>query len=170
MASPTLSSSDLLASSEDVADKAWKKVLASLDKARNRIEAIRRLPQQWRAVYTTIHLEAEVQNGGHHQYFWNGEGALNEEVSSDLRFIGALPFADLFAEALKIYEEHDYADDKLNCGNTWQGFTAAYREGRMENLDNAFYKQPRSLAWFLGEFIRKNPDLFTARSNRPSDQ
>jgi len=170
MPSPILNSSDLLAeSSEDIAYAAWKKVLSSLKGAEDYAGAVCQLPLHWRAVYTTIHLEAEVQNGGHHQYFWNGEGELNDELSHDLRFIQALPFADLFAEALKVYKENDYASDKLECENSWEGFTAAYSEGRMGNLDNAFYEQPKSLAWFLGEFIRKNANLFTTDPTPSSD-
>lgn len=162
MRSPILSPSDLLAeSSEDIAYAAWKTVLSSLAGARNYTAAVRHLPLHWRAVYTTIHLEAEVQNGGHHQYFWNGEGELNDELSHDLRYIHALPFADLFAAALQVYKETDHVSDKLECENSWEGFTAAYGEDRMAYLDNAFYKQPKSLASFLGEFIRRNANLFT---------
>jgi hypothetical protein len=60
-------------SGEDPAAKAWEVLFADSQKLKGKqlIEHIRQLPQHWRAVYTTIKLDCEVNNGGHHQFFWN---------------------------------------------------------------------------------------------------
>jgi hypothetical protein len=121
---------------------------------------VRRLPQPWRAVYTTFWLQCEVNNGGFHQFFWNSDGALNSETQDDLRFIGASPFVELYLDARKIYEAHDYAYEKSSSGNSWEGFTAAYSEKRMQELDSAFYRQAKPIEVFLGEFIKSHVDLF----------
>ena len=153
-------------SPSDTADKAVDAVFEALRLGKNAtkndfIAAVRRLPRPWRAVYTTSKLQGEVDNGGHHQFFWNSDGVLNAETQEDLEFIGATPFHASFIEARKIYDAHDYANEKKSSGNTWDGFTAAYREKRMEELDTAFYKEPKSIETFLGEFIRSHPELFT---------
>ncbi|MEI6536189.1 MAG: DUF4375 domain-containing protein [Verrucomicrobiaceae bacterium] len=162
-ATPHLDSTAIESGSpSDTAEKAWDAVLEALKPAKNDYNAaIRKLPQPWRAVYTTFWLQCEVNNGGHHQFFWNSDGALNAETQADLEFIGATPFLTFFTEARKIYDAHNYAEEKKSSGNTWEGFTAAYREKRMEELDTAFYKEPKNIETYLGEFIRSHPELFT---------
>jgi Domain of unknown function (DUF4375) len=97
-----------------------------------------------------------VYNGGHHQFFWNSDGALNQETLEDLRLISASPFVLLFEEALDVYQRHDYAGDKQNSGNTWAAFTEAYKEERMGTLDSAFSNVPKSPVTYLAEYIRSN--------------
>jgi hypothetical protein len=123
-------------------------------------EYVRQLPQHWRAVYTTFHLEGEVNNGGHHQFFWNSDGTLNKETLEDLRLISANPFVLLFEEALDEYQRHDYEGDKRDSGNTWEAFTEAYQEKRMAILDTAFCEAPKSISNHLTDYIRKNRNLY----------
>lgn len=141
---------------------AWQVVLDYIEKIRGSGNAnrIRLLPKHWRAVYTTIALEAEVCNGGHHQFFWNTDGILNEETLADLQLIRAKPFVAIFKKALAEYAHHDYATDKIKSDNSWEGFTAAYREKRMNDLDTAFYKQSRNIESYLTDYIRNNRKLF----------
>lgn len=119
-------------------------------------EHIRQLPQHWRAVYTTCILDGEVRNGGHHQFFWNSEGAFNNETLEDLRLISAKPFVLLFEEALDVYHKHDYAADKRDSGNSREVFVEAYKEKRMEILDEAFYNVTKTIIMHLDEYIRNN--------------
>jgi len=105
-------------------------------------------------------LECEVRNGGHHQFFWNSGGALIVETLEDLQLIRAAPFAEIFVKAQRIYEAHDYEGEKLQSANSWEAFTAGYREERMEELDSAFDCQPKSIKEYIGEFIRSHPDVY----------
>jgi hypothetical protein len=150
-------------SPKDVAVKAWYAILAKLKNVRSHDldDTVKTFPQGWRATYTTFWLQCEVNNGGHHQFFWNSEGALNEVTEQDLELIGATPFLKLFREAKKIFEAHDYAKEKASSGNSWHGFTEAYREKRMEELDDQFYKEAKQIEDYLGDFIQRNPNLFT---------
>jgi hypothetical protein len=119
-------------------------------------EYVRGLPQHWRAVYTTAYLQGQVENGGHHQFFWNSDGVLNQETLADLKLISAQPFVLLFDEALDVYAKHDYEGDKRDSGNTWEAFTEAYDEKRMDELDDAFYKVPKSVSDYMDDYIRTN--------------
>jgi hypothetical protein len=146
----------------DVADAAWTTVVDALEAAKGDHEAaVHRLPRPWRAVYTTYWLQCEVNNGGHHQFFWNSEGALNAETEEDIEFIGATSFLGLFREARRVFDAHDYRKEKRKAGKSWEGFTAGYREKRMAELDSAFYKMPKRLEQYLGEFIRAHPELYS---------
>jgi hypothetical protein len=123
-------------------------------------EHIRSLPQHWRAIYTTLKLEDQVCNGGHHQFFWNGDGALNKETLEDLRLISAKPFILLFEEALDEYQRHDYAAEKRDSGNSKEAFLEGYKEKRMENLDTAYYKAPTRIRLCLADYIRSNRNMY----------
>jgi hypothetical protein len=148
--------------SDDAAGTAWGVLLTHSSglKGKKFTEHIRHLPQHWRAVYTAMWLECEVNNGGHHQFFWNSDGALNTETLEDLRLISARPFVVLFKKALAEYGRHDYAGDKQGSGNTWEAFTEAYDEHRMDKLDTAFYKSPKKIGEYLADYIRKNRENY----------
>ena len=146
----------------DPAYAAWRVLRAHTEglKEEKFTEHIRHLSRHWRAVYTVLRLEGEVNNGGHHQFFWNSEGALNKETLEDLRLISANPFILLFEEALDEYQRHDYAGDKRDSGNTWEAFTEAYKEKRLATLDTAFCKTPKTIAMYLADYIRSNRNMY----------
>ena len=147
---------------EEVASYAYDALLKALEHlpGDDFDEKLLVVPPRWRAVYTTLCLQFEVENGGHHQFFWNTEGRWNDETRADLELIDAWPFARILAEALNIYRAHDYAEEKSSSGNTWDAFTAGYRDKRMEALDKQFYNEPKSISAFLGEFIKSNVEMY----------
>jgi hypothetical protein len=100
---------------------------------------LRAMPQHWRLVYTLCWLQAEVDNGGHEQFFTNGRGELDDETEADLRFIGAGRFLELFKGARLFYDSApaDRAD----------------RIPQIEPLDDAFYQQKKSLHTLVGEYV-----------------
>jgi hypothetical protein len=131
-----------------------------------RLEHIRHLPQHWRAIYTTLALEGEVNNGGHHQFFWNSDGVLNKETLEDLRLISAKPFILLFEEALDEYQRRDYVAEKQDSGNSKEAFLEGYKEDRMQTLDAAFYKVPRTIAMCLADYIRSNRTMYLENAEK----
>jgi hypothetical protein len=149
--------------SENLADNAWNVSLCLVDEKSDEAEELRKLTPAWRAVKVTYHLFVEVQNGGLHQFFWNTEGTLNDFVREGLQLFGASPYLKIFVDACAIFDAHDYEAEKRDSGNTWEGFTSAYREKRLEELDTAFYNQynVKSLPEFIADYIRANPNEFT---------
>ncbi len=97
------------------------------------------MPQQWRLIYTICWLQAEVDNGGHEQFFSNGQGEFDEETEADLRFIGADQFLKLFSEARRLYYSApaDYTE----------------RIPEIEPLDDDFYQQKKSPYVLVGEYV-----------------
>src|SRR5687767_4559285 len=53
------------------------------------LETLKSLSSGFRAIYTTIVVESEVNNGGFNQYFWNSEGRLGELTVAGFYEIGA---------------------------------------------------------------------------------
>jgi hypothetical protein len=165
---PHLALTDSQFQSDDVSYEAWLVLLSYLDSLGGDDYAphVKDLPQHWRAVYTTFWLECEVDNGGHHQFFWNSDGALNTETLEDLKYIGADEFAGVFAAALKTYGRHDYEQEKQSAGNSWEAFTEAYREKRLDECDSRFYKlsEKQTVASILAAHISANKTLYTTEN------
>lgn len=100
---------------------------------------LRGMPQTWRLIYTICWLQAEVDNGGHEQFFSNGRGEFDDETEADLRFIGADQFLKLYSEARRFY--YSVPADRTE------------RIPEVEPLDDAFYKQKKSLYDLVGEYV-----------------
>jgi hypothetical protein len=118
------------------------------------------LPQHWRAVYTAYLYEWQVINGGHHQYFWNYEGALNSQTLEDLVYLGAEPFVTIFREALAVYSAHDYANEKSESATSSKRFQDGYHDKRFAECDDRFYEEKKEISDYLAEHIRRNATLF----------
>lgn len=97
------------------------------------------MPQTWRIIYTICWLQAEVDNGGHEQFFSNGGGEFDDETEADLRFIGADQFLKLFSEARRFY--YSAPADRTE------------RIPEVEPLDDAFYQQNKSPSDLIGEYV-----------------
>lgn len=102
------------------------------------IQRLRVMPRHWRLAYSLGLLQAEVDNGGHEQFFTNGRGDFDAETEADLQWIGATPFLELFVEA----RGHYY--------NASPDYTERLPE--VEPLDDAFYKQQKNLFAWVGEY------------------
>jgi hypothetical protein len=149
-----------LPDSAEVASTAFTAITDGCSKGQSYHTYIASLPKPWRTIYTAFSLDGEVNNGGFHQFFWNTDGKWNKETEEDLSAIGADPFLKLFREARKIFEAHDYAGEKAKSGNSWEGFTPAYKEKRMGELDSLYYKEKKSLPTFVGEYVKRNRALY----------
>ena len=128
-------------SSEEVSDYLYFEVLDAAGLYRGEwsdfAAAVHKLPQHWRLIYTVCWLNAEVDNGGHEQFFDNGCGEFDTEA--DLRFIGADKFLELYLEARKLFYNHTVVKKE--------------RSQEVEPLDDAFYEQEKSLYVLVGEYV-----------------
>ncbi len=144
----------------EVAAGAFSVVVEGCPEGKDFDAYIASLPRPWRVIYTTFWLDCEVNNGGFHQFFWNTEGRWNRETEKDLETIRAEPFLELFREAKKIFEAHDYVEEKVSSGNSLEGFSVAYKEKRMGELESVYFKQKKKLPEFVGEYLKQNRALY----------
>lgn len=149
-------------SPEELAASALQVILDSHEKSPERDfdEFLRELPHPWRAVYSTLMLQYEVDNGGFHQFFWNSDGSWNSETREDLVSIDALPVLSLFDKAVTVFETRCDLVLKESSGNSWDAFTSGYEENPLSDLDEQFYELPKSIDSYLGEFIQQNKTDF----------
>ena len=118
------------------------------------------LPQPWRALYTSFKLDAEVRNGGFHQFFWNSEGNLNDAIAEDLASFGATQFADIFKRAADCATEFRVVETKRRSENTWEEFTDGYKTIPWDSRDRAYYEASPTLFQLVARYVREHPTDF----------
>ena len=91
------------------------------------------------SIYSTWMVEAEVNNGGFNQFYFNTSEELGKWAEEGFETIGAIQFAKLMREANDIYIK--IKDDlvKFNDG-TAEGFSESYKGNPLNELDERFYK------------------------------
>ena len=105
--------------------------------------------------------EAEVNNGGFNQFYFNSSGIFSDLAPEAFRRIGAPKFADLMNRANQLYrKENETITEKLD--GTLEGFSDSYKNNPLNKLDDEFYElyeQEDLLKLQIG-YIRKNKDKF----------
>lgn len=74
------------------------------------------------AIYMIWLLEAEVNNGGYNQFYFNSSGQFYKQLPEALRLVGASKFSDLTERANKIFEKENEEIIKHQDG-TIEGFS-----------------------------------------------
>ncbi|MCB2411165.1 DMP19 family protein [Hymenobacter lucidus] len=74
---------------------------------------INHLPLPERLTYCVLEFDAQVNNGGLHQYFWNGYGQFGYETVAYLCLLGATTQAGILRQALTLLEAEEPVPDLL---------------------------------------------------------
>jgi len=116
-------------------------------------------PQQ--AIYIIWCLEAEVNNGGYNQFYFNSSGQYADLAPDALKIVGAIKFADLTTRANDIYKKENDKITKHQDG-TLEGFSKSYEDNPLDKFDDEFYDLEKSenLQKLQVDFIRKNKAQF----------
>lgn len=120
------------------------------------------LPKGFQVVYATWWVEAEVNNGGFNQYFWNPSGEFQNEALAGYKLIGALEHEKLVAEAVKLNKEIQAAQEKYKRAGTLKAFSESYKENPLNELDDRFYDLKEDATALRIKFIRQNKELFVS--------
>lgn len=92
-----------------------------------------------RSIYLIWLLQAEVNNGGHNQFYYNSSGQFYEYLPNALRLVGAQRHAELMERANAIYER-EYNRITEHLDGTIEGFSKSYDDNPLNPLDDEFYK------------------------------
>lgn len=113
------------------------------------------------AIYMIWLLEAEVNNGGYNQFYFNSSGQFYKQLPEALRLVGASKFSDLTERANKIFEKENEEIIKHQDG-TIEGFSKSYEDNPLNDLDSEFYElyQTENLHQIQVSYIRKNKGDF----------
>jgi Domain of unknown function (DUF4375) len=108
------------------------------------------------AIYLIWLLEAEVNNGGYNQFYFNSSGQFYKHLPDALKLIGANKFADLTKRANDTFEKENPKITQHQDG-TIEGFSKSYDDNPLNKFDNEFYElyKIEDLQQLQINFIRK---------------
>jgi hypothetical protein len=141
-----------------VFDYAAAKLEGHYDDEANIVNA---LPPGVRALYLTWTVEAEVNNGGFNQYYWNTEDRFSAQAVEGFEFFGAVRHAVLMREANSVRASEIASLAKFKNRDTPQAFCDSYKESRLGPLDERFYRLDENLSVLRLGKIRAIPALFS---------
>jgi len=113
------------------------------------------------AIYMVWALEAEVNNGGYNQFYFNSSGQFYNHLPKALRLVGANKFADLTKRANDTFEKENQKITQHQDG-TLEGFSKSYDDNPLNKFDNEFYNlyKTENLQQIQVDYIRKNKKEF----------
>ncbi|HKG05605.1 MAG TPA: DMP19 family protein [Pedobacter sp.] len=123
-------------------------------------ESVLSLTGAQQAIYINWGLEAEINNGGFNQYYYNSTGQFARLAPEALKLVGAHQLASLTQAANEMYEREKEKITKDQDGSI-EGFSKSYENNSLEKFDEQFYKLKESLSDLQIAFIRKNKAAFT---------
>lgn len=125
---------------QTIIDNILKKI-DSTDSYEKQFEIIKSLSKGRQAVFATWTLEAEVNNGGFNQYFFNfaSSGQYAEEARDGFMLIHANKHADLTQKAIDIILKNAKGLKKFKDG-TLESFSKSYENNPLNPLDHEFYE------------------------------
>jgi hypothetical protein len=104
-------------------------------------------------------LEAEVNNGGFHQYFNNSSGDNTAEAIEALEIIGASAAANLLRQAAAMFPGNIPPKDRAQRLEILMDKFPDTDE--FDDLDNEFYAYPDDLAGLMSAYKLRFADSFT---------
>jgi len=113
-----------------------------------------------RQVYLAVFmLDAEVNNGGHAQYFFNSSGDYARQALAGLNEIGLKERLAIFEEAMSYFGEAGPHGDR---DQRHDQFAAIYRrhETEFNALDSKYYASKENVSVHLQKFVIENHDGF----------
>ncbi len=93
-----------------------------------------------RLAFIALELDAQVCNGGFHQFYTNSRGEYDRWLSEIAQLIPDNRFASVIQSSVAEYEKYDYTGQWENIGKSWEYFTDGYKDGRFKKLDHDYYK------------------------------
>lgn len=120
--------------------------------------------KQQQAIYIIWSLEAEVNNGGFNQFYFNSSGQYADLVPDALKLVGANKFADLTIRANMVYKKENEKITKHQDG-TLEGFSKSYEDNPLNKFDDEFYDlyKQENLQQLQVDFVRKNKHYFIGK-------
>ena len=104
-------------------------------------------------------VEAEVNNGGFSQYFFNNSRASAWFVALALVHVGAPKTANICERAIAVAFPSGLPEDLYSIRSAANNFPKNI-QGKLYALDKEFYAYPHDLADLLFAYVKLNPDEF----------
>ncbi len=119
---------------------------------------IGKLNQAQKVLYVTYELEAEVNNGGFSQYFYNPSGNLSNELVPSFKAIGAERTAEICQKAVSIFGDSVPVDrnEREECYDKMEDDVSEL----LSECDHEFYEYEDNIMDLQYKFVMENKDSF----------
>jgi hypothetical protein len=124
-------------------------------------QILKGLPAGVRATWLTWIVEAEVNNGGFNQYYYNTDGRFASEAVAAFEYFGAKEHATLMKEANAVRAAEAAEMRKYKDKGTLEAFSESYEHSKLGPLDDRFYKLKEDLSQLRIARIRQKPEDFS---------
>lgn len=123
-------------------------------------ELIRTLPPGVRAIYATWLVDAEVNNGGFNQYFFNSSGQYAGEALRGYELLGADEYAAVMRSAIATFEIDRARLEPFYEAHTLESFSESYRHTDLGEVDQRYYALGDRIYHSWAVFVRTHPEAF----------
>jgi hypothetical protein len=154
---------ELLASlsADEVADAVVQHVHLRVAGAWGReADIIRSLPPGVRALYATWLVDAEVNNGGFNQYFFNSSGQYAGEALAGYELLGATDYAAVMQSAIATFEADRDRLSPFYETHTLESFSESYRHTDLGEIDQRYYALGDRIYHAWAVFATVHPEAF----------
>lgn len=126
-----------------------------------RADVIRALPPGTRAVYTTWIVDAEVNNGGFNQFFFNPSGEFAGLALAGYELMGAEEYVAVMRAAIATYESERDTLTPFHAPRSLESFSESYRHTALGEIDQRYYSLGDHIYNLWAVFVKTRPELFT---------
>ena len=125
----------------------------------DRVAAIHALPPGLRAIHTTFLVDAEVNNGGFNQFFYNPSGELAGVALAGYELLGAEEYAEIMRSAIATRELERERMARFYDANSLEAFSESYRHTGLGEADQRYYALGDRIYHVWAVFVHDRPDL-----------
>jgi len=126
---------------------------------------VKALPIGFQHIFGVFLLEAEVNNGGFNQFFYNSSSLFIDEAHNGCIAIGATKTARVVATAVDIIMKEMEMQKKTREIGTIEAFMQSYEDTKLGVCDDEFYKYPEDLQGLCVSYIRNNYKDFEEKTS-----
>ncbi len=111
-----------------------------------------------KALYYWWYVDAQVNNGGFTQYYYNDYGKYTPTIIKALKYIGDDKMAELVNRSYELYLKENRKIKDARLGG-WEEFSNLYKEIKdFDDLDDEYYNLNNQTMKNIENYIRKNPN------------
>ena len=132
------------------------------DDAAHEAKIVRLLPPGARAVFTTWLVDAEVNNGGFNQFFYNPSGQYAGDALAGYELLGAEEYAAVMRAAIATHEAERERLAPFYEARTPEAFAESYAHTELDEVDQRYYALGDHIYNVWAGFARDRPELFAA--------
>jgi len=122
--------------------------------------AFKNAPLSCRNFLSMFMLDAQVNNGGFNQFYFNGYGNLGIDYFKAFEDMGLTELSKLVQEADKVHEAIKHTLPKNDDNRDLEEFSKSYDDNPLNDFDDKYYDLEQGKEKQIIKYIRENIDSF----------